>query len=87
MLNIITQSVPSTFKHISPDENMFISGTDSKSHSLLAAEPDEDPPPATKTSEYTFKNSNIGLNLTSPLYGIGFFSLALIRIIVGNAFI
>jgi len=44
------------------------SGTTSVNHDLVAALSADEPPPGTKTSEKTFKNSNIGTNFISPLY-------------------
>ena len=55
-------------------------------HCLVADESNELPPPGTKTSEYTFKNSKILSKLNYvPLYVIGFFYPAFITKIDGKS--
>jgi len=64
---MITHKTPSYLMQISFADYSVISGTTSVIHALVAEESALDPPPATKASDHTFKNSKIGLNLTSPL--------------------
>jgi len=57
--NITTHKTPSYLRQISFADYSFISGTTSVIHALVADESELDPPPATKASDQTFKNSKI----------------------------
>ena len=67
LVTYITHNVFDFPRQISFDDPSVISGTTWFSHSLVAAESYELPPPVTNVSEYTFKNSNIAWYFIYPL--------------------